>query len=306
MTFDEIIGQFADSDTVPEAAIRAALAEPGPFVEQAMALIDRVVEGRAAARERRGMCVLAHVLGEIGDTRALHPLLRVLATSEDTIEELFGDAITVSMGRILISLTGDDHAALEALMLDTRVEQFARNACFQAWTHAALTGRIDRDKAHEFLETYPSRLRLKRGDYGLSSWTEAVTALRFADLEPVARRHLPVRIPGRPLWKQPPTTYEDFEALLAKTEFDPDGWTSDRHLQPFESTIGELSSWYGYSEEFRRKRAEDKAREALEPDFTLEDRFGEPDVAFNPYRDVGRNDPCPCGSGKKYKKCCLV
>jgi uncharacterized protein YecA (UPF0149 family) len=19
---------------------------------------------------------------------------------------------------------------------------------------------------------------------------------------------------------------------------------------------------------------------------------------------VGRNDPCPCGSGKKYKKCC--
>ncbi len=24
-----------------------------------------------------------------------------------------------------------------------------------------------------------------------------------------------------------------------------------------------------------------------------------------PYRNVGRNDPCPCGSGKKYKKCCL-
>lgn len=23
----------------------------------------------------------------------------------------------------------------------------------------------------------------------------------------------------------------------------------------------------------------------------------------NPYKDVGRNDPCPCGSGKKFKKC---
>jgi len=21
---------------------------------------------------------------------------------------------------------------------------------------------------------------------------------------------------------------------------------------------------------------------------------------------IGRNDPCPCGSGKKYKKCCLL
>jgi uncharacterized protein YchJ len=23
------------------------------------------------------------------------------------------------------------------------------------------------------------------------------------------------------------------------------------------------------------------------------------------YSDTGRNDPCPCGSGKKYKKCCM-
>jgi len=25
----------------------------------------------------------------------------------------------------------------------------------------------------------------------------------------------------------------------------------------------------------------------------------------NPFRHVGRNDPCPCGSGKKFKRCCL-
>ncbi len=22
-------------------------------------------------------------------------------------------------------------------------------------------------------------------------------------------------------------------------------------------------------------------------------------------RKIGRNEPCPCGSGKKYKKCCI-
>ena len=26
-------------------------------------------------------------------------------------------------------------------------------------------------------------------------------------------------------------------------------------------------------------------------------------IAYNPYTNVGRNDPCPCGSGKKFKKC---
>ena len=25
----------------------------------------------------------------------------------------------------------------------------------------------------------------------------------------------------------------------------------------------------------------------------------------NPGRRIGRNDPCPCGSGRKYKKCCM-
>jgi len=25
-----------------------------------------------------------------------------------------------------------------------------------------------------------------------------------------------------------------------------------------------------------------------------------------PFQQVGRNSPCPCGSGKKYKRCCGV
>jgi preprotein translocase subunit SecA len=35
---------------------------------------------------------------------------------------------------------------------------------------------------------------------------------------------------------------------------------------------------------------------------------GLPTIAPQPVvkaKKIGRNDPCPCGSGKKYKKCCL-
>jgi len=31
---------------------------------------------------------------------------------------------------------------------------------------------------------------------------------------------------------------------------------------------------------------------------------GVQEPVVNPYRKIGRNDPCPCGSGMKYKKCC--
>ena len=36
-----------------------------------------------------------------------------------------------------------------------------------------------------------------------------------------------------------------------------------------------------------------------------EDSYETPEPYINPNRDVGRNDPCPCGSGKKFKKCCM-
>lgn len=29
-----------------------------------------------------------------------------------------------------------------------------------------------------------------------------------------------------------------------------------------------------------------------------------PTAGLQPSRKMGRNEPCPCGSGKKYKKCC--
>jgi len=42
--------------------------------------------------------------------------------------------------------------------------------------------------------------------------------------------------------------------------------------------------------------------------YWLERRFDQPPLDLPIRRSepkVGRNDPCPCGSGKKYKKCCL-
>ncbi len=31
---------------------------------------------------------------------------------------------------------------------------------------------------------------------------------------------------------------------------------------------------------------------------------GQKGQSVNPYKGIGRNDPCPCGGGKKFKQCC--
>ncbi|MCB2193350.1 MAG: SEC-C domain-containing protein, partial [Deltaproteobacteria bacterium] len=52
---------------------------------------------------------------------------------------------------------------------------------------------------------------------------------------------------------------------------------------------------------------EDVQALAPEEDIPLAYSGGEaaqPETAQREGKKVGRNDPCPCGSGKKYKKCC--
>ncbi len=39
-------------------------------------------------------------------------------------------------------------------------------------------------------------------------------------------------------------------------------------------------------------------------DFTFE--LAPPDLPIRREIKIGRNEPCSCGSGKKYKKCCLL
>jgi uncharacterized protein len=70
-------------------------------------------------------------------------------------------------------------------------------------------------------------------------------------------------------------------------EMRPDPITPDKREQVIAFMAAGLMNAYEY---FRKEREGDLEVDAPEP------RRSTP--------KIGRNDPCPCGSGKKYKKCC--
>jgi preprotein translocase subunit SecA len=58
-----------------------------------------------------------------------------------------------------------------------------------------------------------------------------------------------------------------------------------------------------FSKRYERKQEEKRRR----TDLVSDDDAPIPDAPVEQAKStgtVGRNDPCPCGSGKKYKKCC--
>jgi hypothetical protein len=54
------------------------------------------------------------------------------------------------------------------------------------------------------------------------------------------------------------------------------------------------------------RRREDEADGAERNEGWLASPNMFPEPVRNPMRHVGRNDPCPCGRGKKAKRCCLA
>jgi uncharacterized protein len=94
---------------------------------------------------------------------------------------------------------------------------------------------------------------------------------------------------------------------LVAGEIDPD-WPKEPVTKQLEDdvlmslAVGFARS-YRYFAEARRETAEAAYSDALEEEELDEDDYY-PETYVRPEPKVGRNDPCPCGSGKKFKKCC--
>jgi hypothetical protein len=71
-----------------------------------------------------------------------------------------------------------------------------------------------------------------------------------------------------------------------------------RQAGPINDTIAELSTWHCFSRAFLEGERSRKVLGAADP-------FAGASPFTHAGPKVGRNDPCPCGSGKKFKKCCL-
>ena len=86
--------------------------------------------------------------------------------------------------------------------------------------------------------------------------------------------------------------FEEFEADLERVRAgDPLDTQQPWHHELFGDTIEELADWACF--------------QPKEPTVARRSVPSSAVPTHNPFRNVGRNDPCPCGSGKKFKKCCL-
>jgi len=291
-----ILQELIHSEDLPREALRAAGERRAEMVPLLIGQIENYLAGESSELESDGsLLIIFHLLGEWRERSAYRTLARFLRSDPDRLESAIGDATTETAHKIMAAVFDGDPAPIYNIILDASADEYVRSAMCETLAMLAVDGRLDREEAASFLRDCWISLQPRDGCFVWHGWQSAIARLGLVELRDVVKEAFDRRIVD-PRWLH----YQHFEHDLALALLSPtDPWGNDRdNFAPFGGTVDELSTWYCFTEECRRAR--ERARNA--PPLPL---FPPREPATNPLRGIGRNDPCPCGSGKKYKKCCL-
>jgi len=247
--------------------------------------------------------VILHLCGEKRETRAFPALTRLLR-DEAALERVFGtDMLILTLPGIMVSCFDGDVTGLQAAVEDANAESITRGTALLVIAYFVREGRVPHDQMRAYLAHLRETLQPQAEDWVWWGWVAAVGALTYTDL----------LLQVEALFNDdfiPPEAMDllDFQESLRRNLDDPERMAmfEEDNVVPLEDAIACLTIWEEtprYTDDDDPDETEDKRwdTEALPAGFTVST---EPRV--NPFRNVGRNDLCPCGSGKKYKKCCLV
>ncbi|MER2250528.1 DUF1186 domain-containing protein [Methylorubrum podarium] len=272
----DLVAILRQENHLPAEALRRAAANPEAVAEPVLALLERAAEDAGAIEDEEVNLLFwgLHALAAARDTRIFPPLMRLLHQDGEAVEGLLGDGITEALSPMIASTFDGDTGKLARLILDSTADDFVRGAAFSALGFLTRQGRIPLAEAETLLVRFDeARAGVEEGP-AWTAWEETIAYLGLAGLAP---RVEAARRDGRITDEFSDLPW--FRKALRQASAEPPDLSAfeARHYSYLDDPVGAL-------------------------DWTAES-YGQP--VTNPFKDVGRNDPCPCGSGKKYKKCCL-
>lgn len=293
MIVDDLINDLAATgEALPEEAMRWALdhwEEAGPAF---VALLNGYARGLdRSERTERALFLVLHLLADRQETAAFDGLCRLLHDTE-AAEMVLGDAIAETLAGLLISTYDGNAAALCSLVEGISVDELVRGEALLALAYLTRTERVPEQATSAYLRRLRQDMQPQAEHFVWTAWVMAVAMLGYEDLaghaENLIRRRF---VPADVMY------VSHFRQDLRRTLDDPARMAGFGHegIGPFRDAIGTLVERYDFS-----------APSDTGPSGPEHASYEMPRPASNPLRGIGRNDPCPCGSGRKYKKCCLV
>jgi Protein of unknown function (DUF1186)/SEC-C motif len=303
METDEILERLEVFSTpFPYDAVGEAILRREQIAPRLVRILEETVE-QASRRAHQEPVYMAHLyamflLAQFRDRRAYAPLIALAGLPGDLTELLLGDAQCEHLPKALASVWDGDLDPIKTLIEDEAANEYSRMAGLGAIVTLVCAGEVSRDIAMAyFAELFDDRLRAPG-----SVWGELVCSA--CDLHPGELYPRIVRAYQQNLVDE---TMVGLDAVRAQGRSKPEKVIErtrrSSHHNLIRDTVKEMESWACFQEpeiEFEGDQDGDEPR--FDWTDSGEDGYLQPIRRAQP--KIGRNEPCPCGSGKKFKKCC--
>ncbi|MBT3201159.1 MAG: DUF1186 domain-containing protein [Phycisphaerales bacterium] len=239
------------------------------------------------------------LLAEFRAKEALPTILEAISLPDELPFDLFGDAISSVMGRMLLVLADEPTDVIDALIANEDINEYVRWEAAQSYLLLVRDGRISREEAVGRLADH-LRVSIDRADKPAVGYLVSVL-VSLAPREALELIDEAYDSDMVDLWIVRP---EEVKQSISEGE----SWIR-KELDRFrpsgiEDTITELETWASFSEQPPPQEYIEPPKPSLPPSPPIGARPAPSPIL--PQRKTGRNEPCLCGSGKKYKKCCAL
>ncbi len=287
MDAQQILLDLTYYEELPVAALRAADENRDRMVPVFLTEIEHWLDADEEARwQANPLFFIFHLLGSWRAKSAYRLLARFLRSSPLHMEEILGDCETETSHRVMASVFDGDPQPLFGIILDRHAGEFIRSRMLEALAMLTLRGELTREETGTFLRKCWDELWPRQDCFVWHGWQSAIAMLGLSELRPLVLRAFACGAIDR-LWMRVAHFDGDLSRAIERGGALPAA--SPREFELFGDTISEMSHWCGFVSRELRDRDLTPARAP----------------AVNRFRNAGRNDPCPCGSGVKFKKCCL-
>ena len=285
ISFDDILESLTGPDERVIVTLELMVLRWDRYGAACRALLHAYVAGTdQSERTERALFYVTHLLAGHADTASFPDLCR-LALNPDRLDSVLGEeASALSYAPMLLTTFDGDLAPLFALLEHPSADEAARADALLVLAYLARVGTVPERVAYDYLAALPPRL-LPAGEHVVwAGYAQAVAALGFSGLSGVVEGLMRQGLID-PAFMTSAHFWQDLrDAQQNPRTVDGPVWGG---LMPMTDPLAALLELSG------------------EGDDTGYQPAAEQDPVRNPLRHVGRNDPCPCGSGRKYKKCCL-
>ncbi|MCX8514864.1 MAG: DUF1186 domain-containing protein [Burkholderiales bacterium] len=269
------------SKPYPKQFVEMAIANRDEIIPKLLEMLTYAYENhRTLETEYIGHIYALFILAEFREVKAFPIALKILELPEDSIEGLIGDSITEGYSNILTSLYDGNLIGIKSVIEKPNIYMYARDTAIKSLLGLVAEAKLDRNDVLIYLETL-----LDNDIFKQCGFLMGALIARISELSP-----------------QNPDLDNKIQTIF---EF---GIVDTGYIS-MQNYIDIASSAYSHQRLTNNYGSIKRAADSMSwwACFHDSDEYFDSvnNVSGSKQDKIGRNEYCPCGSGKKYKKCCL-